>query len=104
MELLGTHFEEGPPRVLHVSGEIDLATADEFRDALERVLSHGSTAVIDMADVTFIDASGLRVILQVAQTMNGAGPLILVNAPRVARLFKVVGLTDLPSVEFREAV
>ena len=103
MELLSTHFDEGPPRVLHVSGEIDIATADEFRVALEKVLSGGSTALIDMAGVSFIDACGLRVILQVAQTMNGVGPLTLVNAPRVARLFKVVGLGDVPSVEFREA-
>ena len=103
MELLTAYLEEGPPRVLHVSGEIDLATANEFRAALEKVFSGGSTALVDMAGVTFIDASGLRIILQVATSLNGGGPLTLVNAPVAARLFRVVGMADLPSVEFREA-
>jgi hypothetical protein len=53
--------------------------------------------------VTFIDAGGLRVILQTAQAMNGSGPLVLVNAARVQQLFEVVGMADLPCVEFREA-
>ena len=100
MDIFSAHLEEGPPRVLRVSGEIDLATAGEFRAALETMLT-GSAAVVDMGDVTFIDASGLRVILQVAQELNGAGPLTLVNAPVVARLFELVGLDGLPFVEFR---
>jgi anti-anti-sigma factor len=104
MELFSTRLEEGPPRVLCIGGEIDLATADEFRSALETVVTGGSTAVVDMGDVTFIDAAGLRVIVQVAKTLNGSGPLMLVNAALVERLFELVGMADLPSVEFRETV
>jgi len=102
MELLTAYLEEGPPRVLHVEGEIDLATVDEFRAALEGALSGGSTALVDMGEVTFIDAGGLRVIMQVAESLNGGGPMTLVNATVVSRLLKVVGMTDLPSIQFRE--
>ena len=101
MELLTAHLDEGPPRVLHVVGEVDLATVDAFRAVLEGAFARGSTALIDLAEVTFIDAAGLRVILQVARSVNGGGPLTLINAARVERLFKLVGMADLPSVEFR---
>ena len=102
MDLLTLDVEEGPPRVLHVVGEIDLATVDQFRAALEGATRHGSTALVDLSEVTFIDAGGLRVILQVAQAMNGGGPLVLVDAARVERLFAVVGMTDLAYIEFRD--
>ena len=48
-----------------------------------------------MAGVTFFDATGLRVVLQAAASLNGAGPLTLLNAPRVAWLLEVVGLSEL---------
>jgi len=88
--------------VLRVAGEIDLSTADQLRTALEEALSAGPDVVIDMAAVTFFDASGLRVVLQVAESLNGQGPLTLFNARRVARVLALVGLTDLPSIVVRE--
>jgi hypothetical protein len=37
MELLTAQLDEGPPRVLRIAGEVDLATVDDFRNALEKV-------------------------------------------------------------------
>ena len=97
-----TYVEEGPPRVLHVIGEVDLATVDAFRDALEGAV-RGADTVIEMTKMTFIDAGGLRAILEVAESLNGAAPLTLVNAPMVERLFRLVDMAEMPSVEFRTA-
>ena len=55
-----------------------------------------------MAGVTFFDAAGLRVVLQVAASRDGAGPLPLLNAPRVARVLELVGLSELPSIAIRD--
>jgi anti-anti-sigma factor len=101
MEAFATHLEDGrSPPVLRVSGEIDLATADEFRGSLEEALTMDSALVVDMADVMFIDVIGLRVLLQAAESRNGTGPLTLRNAPRVASLMKAAGLTDIPFIRF----
>jgi anti-sigma B factor antagonist len=55
---------DGSP-MLAVSGEIDLAVATRFAQALERVVDDANgTALIDMANVDFIDSSGIRELLQ----------------------------------------
>lgn len=102
MELLKVEFVPGDPPLLHVDGEVDLSTADQLRTALERALSTNPNVAIDMAGVTFVDACGLRVVLQVAASRNGSGPLLLVNAARIERILDLVGLSELPSIEIRD--
>ena len=102
MELLKTEFVRGNPPVLRVEGEIDISTAEQLRTALEKALSRNPKVVIDMAGVTFFDASGLRVVLQLAASRNGAGPLQLFNARQVARILELVGLSESTSIVIRE--
>jgi anti-sigma B factor antagonist len=104
MDLLRTRELEGKPPVLQVDGEIDISTADQLRTALEKALSADPTLVVDMGGVTFFDAAGVRVLLQVAAARNGAGPLTLLNAPRVKRVLDIVGLSDLSCIVIRDEV
>ena len=101
MDAFTSQLDPGPPRVLHLAGEIDIATADQLTAALARALSEGSPLVVDMAEVSFIDGRGLRAVVRAAQSMNGCGPLVLVNARLVARLLELTGHTDMPSLEIR---
>lgn len=102
MEIFKVEFVPGDPSALRLDGEIDLSTADQLRAAVEKALSMDPNVVIDMAGVSFIDACGLRVVLQLAASRDGAGPLQLVNACRVARILNLVGLSDLPSIVIRD--
>jgi anti-anti-sigma factor len=101
MDGLSTHLVEGAPPVLHVAGELDMTTADLLGGALEQAFEGDPSVVVDMAGVTFVDAAGLRVILQAAKSRNGTGPLVVVNAPRVAWLLKLVGLEGLSTIDVR---
>lgn len=101
MELLKVEFVPGDPSVVQLDGEIDLSTAGELRTALEQALATDPNVVIDMAGVTFVDATGLRVVLQLAACRNGSGPLPLRNASRMQRILELVGLSESPSIEFR---
>ncbi|HVM64031.1 MAG TPA: STAS domain-containing protein [Acidimicrobiales bacterium] len=103
MELLTTQFVGAHPSVLHIAGEIDISTADQLRTALEEALATDPKVVIDLAGVTFFDATGLRVVLQVAAAQNGAGPVTLVNAERISRVLALVGLGDMPAIVVRDA-
>jgi len=102
MQLLQTELVRGDPPVLQVDGEIDLSTAAQLRTALEEAISTDPAVAIDMGGVTFFDAAGLRVVLQVAASLDGAGPLALLNAPRVARVLELVGLSELSSIVIRD--
>ena len=102
MTALVTELERGSSVVLRLAGELDMATADELRLSLEDAIAAGSPVVVDMAGVEFIDASGLRPILQAAAKLNGSGPLTLVNAPHVSRLLQLTGLTGLSTLVVRD--
>lgn len=62
------------PLVVHVRGELDLGTAPRLISALtlaERRQSHG--IVVDLADLHFVDATGLRVLLEAARRARDGG-------------------------------
>jgi len=102
MNGLSLELLEGSPSVLRVRGELDMANAEEFRAALTDAMSADSALVVDLADVTFVDAFGLRAILQAAERRNGLGPLTLVNASQIAWLLELVGLDGIASIKIRD--
>ena len=104
MDALTTSLDrEASPPVLSIEGDIDIATEDSLRDALESALAEHPNLVVDMRDVTFIDAAGIRVVLRAAAQLNGSGPLRVVNARRLAWLLDVVGLQSIETIEICDA-
>ncbi len=97
-------FDRGPHGIV-VTGEVDAHTAGLLREELtrEETISEPphSDLRIDMSQVTFIDSSGLRVILDAHQTLQRDGRrLILVAASGpVARVIAVTGLVGHIQVE-----
>jgi anti-anti-sigma factor len=61
---------------LAVEGEIDLAVADQLDTAVRGALDDGVT-VLDLSRVTFLDSTGLRIILTASRAVNSGGPLVL---------------------------
>jgi len=77
-----------------LSGEIDLSTVDDAGERLRDAIgaSEGTVAV-DLREVSFLDSSGLRLLLQLNQELTDAGRrLVVVQGPRrVARVFELTG-------------
>jgi anti-sigma B factor antagonist len=76
-------------------GEVDSATVDAFRAEVDQAVagaaSDGGRAVLDFADVDFIDSTGLSVLVDVLR--NKGVQLSIVNVrPHVQRLFCLTGL------------
>ena len=86
-------------------GEIDLATADPFEErASEAVMkAAGSSVLIDLSGVTFMDSSGMRALIRVLELRSGKS-LIVQPSRQVFMLLQLVALTDgvLPNVEILE--
>jgi anti-sigma B factor antagonist len=76
-----------------LGGEVDASTADELRVRI--VEATGDLVVLDAADLTFIDSSGLYVLLDAKAMLEAEGRLLsIVNRPGVlTRLLDVTGLT-----------
>jgi anti-sigma B factor antagonist len=82
--------------ILSVLGEVDLATApilDEQISAVEA--SDALTIVVDLDRVSFMDSSGLQVLLaHVFSDQNGSRIRLTRGSPQVVRLFTVSGLLE----------
>lgn len=73
-----------------VTGEIDLGTADQFRlDVLGADLA-GRRAVFDLAGVTFMDSSGLAVLLEAST--RAAATVLHEPSPIVRRIIEATGV------------
>lgn len=79
-----------------VAGELDLATGPHLREVLRGLLAASRNhVVIDLDRVTFIDSTGLGVLIAVHRRVTAAaGSLALVcNSPRCMRLMEITGMT-----------
>ena len=63
---------------LQLAGELDMASAPLLSAALEGLPVEGRLS-FDLAELTFLDSSGLNAFSQYASSLNGQGPLILAN-------------------------
>jgi anti-sigma B factor antagonist len=85
--------------VLHVRGEIDVATSPELRRELHQLLDRGGPIVVDLHDLTFIDSSGLGVLVGTLQRVRERGrgeQLVLAGLQDpVRRVFDITGLSEL---------
>jgi anti-sigma B factor antagonist len=90
------HPERQRVRVVPI-GELDIATVDEI-DARLRDLNQAGFRrfVLDLRRLTFIDSSGVRLVLtwHAAARQNGIDFLVLEGPPAVQRVFEVAGLLD----------
>ena len=85
---------------LHLSGELDLASAADLRAALDDQLAAGRQVIeIDATELRFCDAAGLGVLVAAQQRCQdiGAQPRMIAVSPTLARLLAITGLTGLLS-------
>jgi len=86
--------------VIRVSGEIDVATSPLLRSELATVIgSEPTTVTVDFAQVSFIDSSGLGVLVGALKRVRETNPdatLRVVHAQdAVKKVFDITGLDGL---------
>jgi anti-anti-sigma factor len=80
--------------VVTLDGEIDLNTIGSLRACLDRLEGR---VVVDLAAVSFVDASGLGVFAGTRTRLRGGGGDLRVRSPHdhVRRVLEITGLDDL---------
>ena len=85
-----------------ISGEIDAFTEPMLREKLSTVeLKKGLQAELNLSDVSYMDSTGLGVIVAFFKNVNAnEGHVKLTGlSPRLKRLFDITGLGEIMDIE-----
>jgi anti-sigma B factor antagonist len=85
-----------------LDGELDLASAPQLEEALERAFADADDVVLDLSQVPFMDSSGLYTIVAAVRESQTNGKCLRISSSlsaQVARLLHLVGMSEsLPMV------
>lgn len=98
LQVLIRAAEAGDEVQIDVGGELDLASLDVLRKALDGALEAGLGDVeVELSELTFCDSTGLCLLLAAQRKLQAAGrTLRLVNpTPRMLRLLELSATRDL---------
>lgn len=85
---------DGDRAFVSPAGEIDMATVGALRAQMTDLEQQGfARVVLDLRAVTFIDSSGLKLILD-GMSEKGAGFGVVPGPEPVQRMFEILGITD----------
>ena len=90
--------QDGDAAVVRVVGELDLATAPQLRELLVDLVARGSRHVtLDLAEMAFIDSTGLKVFVAGLQRLRDCGGELALRSPSAGamRVFEITGLTTI---------
>jgi anti-sigma B factor antagonist len=94
--LVFSEFRREGAVVVGVAGELDLATADALRDRLVGVVESDATTtiVLDLSNVSFIDACSIGVIVDAWSAARRHGRVLCVDGLHgtAGRVFELLGL------------
>jgi anti-sigma B factor antagonist len=91
-------LEEGSG--LRVSGELDLLTVSQLRDALSRVPDGHPNVILEFGAVGFVDSSGLGLLISTAQAADAHGGSLILRTPSppVRRLLEIAIPDGIPGL------
>jgi anti-anti-sigma factor len=81
-----------------ITGEMDLATSEPLGRTLKRVLASKPVMMrLDLAEVSFLDSSGIRCLVGVAERAAEVGSHLVVRnpTPMVLRVLEICGVDQL---------
>lgn len=93
------HFREHPP-LLRCQGEEDRATQSRRRPALARAFAADGDLTVDLAELSFADASLFLDLAVLAQRLRRAGRGLVLRRPQpqIMRLLELMGVDRMPGV------
>ena len=87
--------QEDDATVIRVAGELDLASADELDQAIRKAEETGiGTIVVNLSDLSFIDSTGLSVLLRARTRARQDGERLRFVRSRHDAVTRLLALTD----------
>jgi anti-sigma B factor antagonist len=86
--------DDGAGLLVTVEGELDISTAERVAEAAELAVSSGRSLLLDLSKCSFVDSTGLRVVLRVHRALAESGRTLAVvtDHPQVRGLFSLTAI------------
>ena len=84
-----------------VRGEVDVYTAPQLRERLYSVVGDGATRVVlDLSAMTFIDSTGLGVVVGALKRLRESGGDLVLRSPSrsTRKVLEITGLTRIVEI------
>jgi anti-sigma B factor antagonist len=96
-------FGEGDPLIARLAGEIDMGNARQFGDRIfEQTTRPGLGLIVDCTDVSFMDSSGIRMLLGLArraQEREQSLVMVVPDSSSLWRILEIAGVGDVIAIE-----
>jgi anti-sigma B factor antagonist len=81
--------------IVAAHGEIDIASAPSLREALDTVTDPGARVILDLSGVSFMDSTGLSVLISAYKRLVDAGGELrtVVSSGRIRTLLEITKLS-----------
>jgi len=86
--------EQNGVRVINVGNEVDIANADTLQRYLEEAAEGNDTFVVSLATCRYIDSSGLRPIIRLAERAGAAFFIVVPRGTQIRRIFDLTNLHE----------
>ena len=94
LQLDVSQADSGLAPLATVSGEVDVSSAPALRDGLTELIAKGTSVVVDLTGVGFLDSTGLGALVAARKAAEDLGvqlPLVC-SSERILKLFTITGL------------
>jgi anti-sigma B factor antagonist len=88
----------GRVAVVAASGELDMLTAPQLRDAVQSALSKSPAGlIVDLTQVDFLGSAGMQVLMEAHNQTEGTDTrfAVVADGPATSRPLKITGIADL---------
>jgi anti-sigma B factor antagonist len=78
-----------------IAGELDLSTIPRMEGPLLEQLSQRPAVLVDLSKLSFIDSSGIGILIQASRLANGTRMNVLIGpGSQVDRVFRITGIAE----------
>jgi anti-sigma B factor antagonist len=85
---------------LRLIGELDLVSVPTLRSCLENVAGDVQTVVLDCAELTFLDSTGIGLLIRCQRDLQERGGSLIIHSPKshVRKVLEVTQVTRLVDI------
>jgi anti-sigma B factor antagonist len=92
-ELALTESRIGHRLVLAAEGEVDLASADQLRAALDAAAQSGCAEIwLDLSELEFMDSTGITAIVKARESFDGRRFALICPPGPILRVLEIAGI------------